>query len=199
MINPFAEYQWISTPYSEPLMPTVAPDAQPHRSLKVVTHQDEKGWWHVIDAQGREVGRLGQLIARLLQGKHRADYQMNRVTGDSVIVVNAIHQHFVGHTWDTKVYKFYRNRFTDPRGPKVITATRLMAVNPSIIISQAVKGMLPKNTLRNNWLRKFYCYPGAIHPHWGIPQVIVPVEKRPLNIPNSFSLDIPDVLSTPAT
>mmetsp|Transcript_113202 Transcript_113202/g.241600 ORF Transcript_113202/g.241600 Transcript_113202/m.241600 type:complete len:218 (-) Transcript_113202:61-714(-) len=188
VINPFAEYQWISQPYPEYNMPKVAPDAKPHRSLRAVSHHDEKGWWHVIDARGRDVGKLAALVGRILQGKHRVDYQPNRVTGDSVILVNAIHVFFPGHTWDTKIYRFHRNRFSDPRGAKVITATRLMMLNPSIIMSQAVKGMLPKNLLRPNWLRRFYVYPGAIHPHWGIPQAVVPSEKRPEVIPSAFSV-----------
>merc|ERR1712190_169895 len=133
-------------------------------------------------------GKLAILIARLLQGKHRRDYAQDRITGDSVILVNAIHVFFAGHTWDTKIYRFYRNRFTDPRGPKVVTATRLMMINPGIIVSQAVKGMLPKNLLRNNWMRRLYVYPGAIHPHWGIPQVVVPAERRPEVIPSAFSV-----------
>ncbi|CAJ1344920.1 unnamed protein product [Effrenium voratum] len=189
VINPFAEYQWISQPYPEYNMPKVAHDARPHRTLRAVSHCDEKGWWHVLDGKGRDVGKLAAVAARLLQGKHRVDYAPDRVKGDSVIIVNAIHLFFPGHTWDTKIYRFWRNRKTDPRGAKIITATRLMMLNPSIIISQAVKGMLPKNLLRSNWLRRLYCYPGAIHPHWGIPQVIVPVQNKPELLPDAFTFE----------
>mmetsp|Transcript_66416 Transcript_66416/g.137802 ORF Transcript_66416/g.137802 Transcript_66416/m.137802 type:complete len:229 (+) Transcript_66416:83-769(+) len=188
VINPFAEYQWTSQPYPDYNMPRVADDARPHRTLKAISHHDEKGWWHIIDAKGRDVGKLAAFASRLLQGKHRCDYAPDRVKGDSVIIVNAIHLHFPGHTWDTKIYRFYRNRKTDPRGPKVVTATRLMMLNPSIVISQAVKGMLPKNLLRPNWLRRLYCYPGAIHPHWGIPQVIVPAQRGPELSPDAFTV-----------
>lgn len=170
-------------------MPRVARDVRPHRTLKAISHCDEKGWWHILDAQGRDVGKLAAFASRLLQGKHRCDYAPDRVKGDSVIIVNAIHVFFPGHTWDTKIYRFWRNRRTDPRGAKVLTAARLMMLNPSIIISQAVKGMLPNNLLRNNFLRRLYCYPGAIHPHWGMPQVIVPVEKRPEMIPDAFTFE----------
>mmetsp|Transcript_104955 Transcript_104955/g.338447 ORF Transcript_104955/g.338447 Transcript_104955/m.338447 type:complete len:230 (-) Transcript_104955:31-720(-) len=188
VINPFAEYQWTSQPYCDKDMPRVATDAKPHRSLKGISHHEERGWWHIIDAKGRDVGKLAAFISRLLQGKHRTDYKANQVVGDSVIVVNAIHVYFPGHTWDTKIYRFYRNRKTDPRGPKVITATRMMLLNPSMVVNQAVKGMLPKNFLRNNWMRRFYCYPGAIHPHWDIPQVIVPAQKRPEFLADAFSI-----------
>mmetsp|Transcript_70222 Transcript_70222/g.169995 ORF Transcript_70222/g.169995 Transcript_70222/m.169995 type:complete len:227 (-) Transcript_70222:19-699(-) len=190
VINPFAEYQWISQPYPENQMPTVARDAKPHKSLRAISHHDEKGWWHILDASNRDVGKLAAFVSRMLQGKHRTDYKQNIVTGDSVIVVNAINVFFPGHTWDTKIYRFYRNRKTDPRGPKVITATRMMLLNPSMIVNQAVKGMLPKNYLRNNWLRRLYCYPGAIHPHWGVPQVIVP-SGRPVETPSAFTIEDP--------
>mmetsp|Transcript_48814 Transcript_48814/g.139679 ORF Transcript_48814/g.139679 Transcript_48814/m.139679 type:complete len:219 (-) Transcript_48814:87-743(-) len=188
VINPFADYQWISQPYSDRDMPKVASDAKPHRTQRAITHHCENGWFHILDAQGRDVGQLAAFVSRLLQGKHRTDYKPHRITGDSVIVVNAIHVFFPGHTWDTKIYRFNRNRKTDPRGPKVITATRMMLLNPSMVVNQAVKGMLPKNLLRNNLLRRLYCYPGAIHPHWGIPQVITPVEKRPEQVPSAFSI-----------
>mmetsp|Transcript_56120 Transcript_56120/g.119493 ORF Transcript_56120/g.119493 Transcript_56120/m.119493 type:complete len:222 (-) Transcript_56120:39-704(-) len=188
-INPFADYQWISQPYPDYNMPRVALDATPHYSIRATSHEDENGYWHIIDAKNRDVGKLAVIIARLLQGKHRTDYTPYKIMGDSVIVVNAINVFLPGHTWDTKAYKFFRNRFTDPRGPKVITATRLMMINPGIILSQAVKGMLPKNLLRNNWMRRFYVYPGAIHPHWNVPQVYLPVDKKPELIRDAFTLE----------
>merc|ERR1712176_302917 len=85
----------------------------------------------------------------------------------------------------------HRNRKSDPRGPKVITATRLMMLNPSIVLSMAVKRMLPNNYIRSNYLRKFYCYPGAIHPHWGVPQVVVPAETRTEAVRPAFSVEMP--------
>eukprot|EP00913_Durusdinium_trenchii_P002410 g2226.t1 len=160
VINPFAEYQWISQPYPDYNMPKVAQDVRPHRTalrvifseildmtLRAISHCDEKGWWHILDAKGREVGKLAAFVAGLLKGKHRVDFAPDRIKGDSVIIVNAIHLHF------------------------------------------PVKGMLSKNLLRNNWMRRLYCYPGAIHPHWGIPQVVVPVEKKPELLPNAFTID----------
>lgn len=190
-IDPFAKYQWISKPFLSHNMPGVAPDAKLHKSLRAVQHEDEKGWWHVIDAKGQGVGFLARNIVRLLQGKHRPDFLRNKLMGDSVIVVNAIHVFFPGHTWDTKIYKFHRNRKTDPRGPKIITATRLMMLNPSIILSMAVKRMLPNGYLRSNWLRRFYCYPGGIHPHWGIPQVVVPARPSDKVVPSVYSVQRP--------
>mmetsp|Transcript_32393 Transcript_32393/g.70882 ORF Transcript_32393/g.70882 Transcript_32393/m.70882 type:complete len:152 (+) Transcript_32393:1-456(+) len=112
--------------------------------------------------------------------------------GDSVIVVNAIHVHFPGPTWDTKIYKFWRSRRTDPRGPQVMTAKHLMYTNPGLVVSLMVKQMLPTKIHRNSMYRKLYVYPGAIHPHWGIPQVVVPVQPvDPAEVPNCFSVEQP--------
>ncbi|EER06465.1 hypothetical protein Pmar_PMAR006276, partial [Perkinsus marinus ATCC 50983] len=62
--------------------------------------------FHIIDAAGLSIGRLSQFIVRLLTGKYRVDYRcMDNNRSDSVIVVNAIHARFVGHTWDTKIYR----------------------------------------------------------------------------------------------
>jgi ribosomal protein L13 len=108
-----------------------------------------------------------------------------------VILVNAIHATLPGHTWDTKVYKFWRTRKSDPRGPKIITAKSLMFRNPSMIFYLALKRMLPNNFKRNNLLRQTYIYPGAIHPHWGIPQVVVRESEMPKPtepVPNVFSI-----------
>eukprot|EP00397_Hematodinium_sp_SG-2012_P064627 GEMP01091778.1.p1 GENE.GEMP01091778.1~~GEMP01091778.1.p1 ORF type:complete len:223 (+),score=31.57 GEMP01091778.1:74-742(+) len=174
-INPFSKEQWVAQPFQPHNMPRIAFDAKTHHSLRVVTTtQESTGYWHVIDAKGWTVGRLSQEVCQILQGKHRVDYKHSALVGDNVILVNAIHIFYSGHTWDTKIYRFWRTRKVDPRGPKIITAKKLMFLNPSMILNMAIKRMLPNNYLRSNWLRKVYTYPGAIHPHWGVPQVIVP-------------------------
>ncbi|KAK2197350.1 bifunctional Ribosomal protein L13/Ribosomal protein L13 superfamily [Babesia duncani] len=81
-----------------------------------------------------------------------------------------------GHTWDTKVYKF--DRKAHPKGPKILTAKTVMARNPGMIINLAVRRMLPRNKLRPLWYRRLFVYGGAIHPHWQIPQVVVPIENH---------------------
>ena len=131
-------------------------------------------WTHVFDAKGMTVGGMAIRASRLLQGKHHVRWQPGKNFGDTVIVVNAIHLHFPGSTWDTKVYKFHRGRSMHPAGPKIVTAKTLMLVNPSMILNLAVKKMLPNTYVRNNYMRRLFVYPGAIHPHWGVPQVVVP-------------------------
>lgn len=178
-INPFSDNQWMAQPFAPHNMPSVSVHAEKHVSLKAISVKRENGIWHVIDLAGLSVGRAAQFVARLLLGKHRVDYMPTKICGDSVILVNAIHATLPGHTWDTKVYKFWRTRKSDPRGPKIITAKSLMFRNPSMIFYLALKRMLPNNFKRNNLLRQTYIYPGAIHPHWGVPQVVVPETQMP--------------------
>eukprot|EP00386_Alphamonas_edax_P010395 GDKI01033628.1.p1 GENE.GDKI01033628.1~~GDKI01033628.1.p1 ORF type:complete len:226 (-),score=22.99 GDKI01033628.1:21-698(-) len=180
IVNPFARVQWVSKPFRRRHMPRDAPTAAPHTSLKAITMANDHGAWHILDAKNKTVGCLAQQIVRLLRGKHKVDYDPKMVTGDSVIVVNAIHVQFYGHTWDTKVYKFPRKSFS--KGPKIYTAKTMFARSPGMILNMAVKRMLPNNRLRQVLYRKLYVYPGAIHPHWGIPQVVVP--KPPTTLPN---------------
>ncbi|KJP85293.1 ribosomal protein L13 [Plasmodium fragile] len=172
-INPFSNVQWKSTPFLKKNMPKTDIFAEEHVSQNAISVFDkEKGNWFVIDAYNKSVGSLSVCISKLLQGKYRVDHNPNRVNSSSVIVVNAIHVKFYGHTWDTKVYKFTRKSHS--KGPKIITCKTVFAKNPSMILNLAVKRMLPNNRLRQLYYRKLFVYPGAIHPHWGIPQVVVP-------------------------
>ena len=142
------------------------------------------------------MGKLAQKCVHLLQGKHKVDFRPGVIQGDSIILVNAIHVTFPGHTWDTKMYRFWRGRKSDPRGPRIITAKRLMFLNPSMIMNMAVKRMLPNNFTRSVMYRRFLVYPGAIHPHWNIPQVQVPSERdhsQLVPIPSAFSVHEPIV------
>ncbi|XP_954366.1 ribosomal protein l13, putative [Theileria annulata] len=171
-VNPFSKVQWVSRPFLKKNLPTVSPLATPHQSLGAITHMDTTaGNWHIIDAANKTVGSIASHVSVILQGKHLPTYQPNKVTGDNVIIVNAINVVMNGHSWDTKVYKF--DRKAHPKGPKIITAKTIMANNPGMILNLAIKRMLPRNKLRPFWYRRLFIYGGAIHPHWGIPQVVV--------------------------
>ncbi|CAD2097052.1 50S ribosomal protein L13 [Plasmodium vinckei petteri] len=175
-INPFSNVQWKSSPFLKKNMPKVDIFAEDHVSKTAISVFDkEKGNWFVIDAYNKSVGSLSVCISKLLQGKYRVDYNSNRVNSSSVIVVNAIHLKFYGHTWDTKIYKFPRKSHS--KGHKILTCKTVFARNPSMILNLAVKRMLPNNRLRQIYYRKLFVYPGALHPHWGIPQVVVPKKK----------------------
>ncbi len=118
--------------------------------------------WHVIDAEGRTLGRLCTEIAVLLQGKHKPIYVPYLNTGDFVIVVNAEKIHVTGNKLEQKIY--YRHSGYHPR-LKEETLAKVLAKTPTRVIKRAVKGMLPKNSLGRHMLSRLKIYAGGEHPH----------------------------------
>ena len=121
----------------------------------------DRKWW-VLDAEGQNVGRLATKIAMVLRGKHRPTFTPHTDAGDFVVVINADKVNFTGNKWDEK--KYYRHsRFFGSL--KETTAREMLEKDPTFIIENAVKGMLPKNRLSRQLLKKLKAYPGAEHPH----------------------------------
>jgi len=118
--------------------------------------------WHIVDAEGQTVGRLASRIAHVLRGKHKPTFTNSVDTGDFVVVINAEKAVFTGSKMDQKIY--YRSSL-QPGNLKRIDARTLLAKDPGQIIDEAVKGMLPRNTLGKAQLRKLHIYAGAEHPH----------------------------------
>ncbi len=118
--------------------------------------------WHVIDAEGRTLGRLCTEIAVLLQGKHKPIYVPHLNTGDFVIVVNAEKIHVTGNKLEQKVY--YRHSGYHG-GLKEETLAKVLEKAPTRVIKKAVKGMLPKNSLGRHMLSRLKVYAGGEHPH----------------------------------
>ena len=118
--------------------------------------------WHVMDADGKTLGRLSTEIATLLQGKHKPIYVRHLNTGDYVVVVNAEKVRVTGKKLDQKVY--YRHSGY-PGGLKEETLRRVLDRTPTRAIRHAVKGMLPKNTVGRNMLSRLKLYVGDAHPH----------------------------------
>jgi len=118
--------------------------------------------WHVIDAEGRTLGRLCTEIAVLLQGKHKPIYVPYLNTGDFVIVVNAEKIHVTGKKLEKKIY--YRHSGYHG-GLKEETLAKVLAKTPTRVIQRAVKGMLPKNSLGRHMLSRLKVYAGGEHPH----------------------------------
>lgn len=131
---------------------------KPHRTRA----SDLSPVWHVIDAQGRTLGRLSTEIATLLQGKHKPTYVSYLNTGDFVVVVNAEKVRVTGKKLEQKVY--YRHSGYHG-GLKKQTLSELLAKTPTRVIKQAVKGMLPKNTVGRGMLSRLKLYAGESHPH----------------------------------
>lgn len=118
--------------------------------------------WYVVDAAGVTLGRLSSRVARLLMGKHKATYAPHLDVGDFVIVVNADRVVLTGRKEEQKIY--YRHS-GHPGNLKSETAGELRRRQPTRLVENAVKGMLPKSRLGRRQLRKLKIYAGPEHPH----------------------------------
>ncbi|NJN56086.1 MAG: 50S ribosomal protein L13 [Leptolyngbyaceae cyanobacterium SL_5_9] len=118
--------------------------------------------WYVVDAADQRLGRLASEIAMILRGKNKPTYTPHLDTGDFVIVVNAEKVSVTGKKSSQKLYRRHSGR---PGGMKTETFAKLQARVPERIIEQAVKGMLPKNTLGRQLFTKLKVYVGPDHPH----------------------------------
>lgn len=124
--------------------------------------EDIKRSWHIVDANGKTLGRLASAVASVLKGKTKPIYTTHVDTGDFVIVVNADKIHLTGKKLDNKMYYSHSGY---PGGLKTITAGKLMKTNPEEVIKMAVEGMLPKTRLGKQMLSKLKVYAGDQHPH----------------------------------
>jgi len=118
--------------------------------------------WYVVDAADETLGRLASRIAHVLEGKHKPTWQPNLDSGDHVIVLNASRIAVTANKRETKLY-IRHSGF--PGGYKEETLGQLLERRPEEVIRRAVKGMLPRNTLGVQQLRKLKVYSGSDHPH----------------------------------
>ncbi|AIQ14645.1 MULTISPECIES: 50S ribosomal protein L13 [Paenibacillus] len=118
--------------------------------------------WHIIDAEGKTLGRLASEAAALIRGKHKPQFTPHVDTGDFVIVINAEKIHLTGKKLQNK--KYYRHSL-HPGGLKVTTAETLLNSKPERVIESAVHGMIPKTRQGNAMKLRLKVYAGAEHPH----------------------------------
>lgn len=123
---------------------------------------DIKRKWFVVDAQGKTLGRLATRVASVLLGKHKPEFAPHMDVGDFVIVVNADKIHVTGRKMDQK--KYYRHSGY-PGGLSEITLRDQLVRYPTRAVELAVRGMLPKNRLGRQMLRKLKVYASPEHPH----------------------------------
>jgi large subunit ribosomal protein L13 len=128
----------------------------------VATPETRQRDWYVIDAEGRTLGRLATQIADALRGKRKPEYTPHCDTGDFVVVVNAAKIRVTGNKLSDKVY--YRHSGY-PGGLRSRTLSEMLERRPEEVIRRAVKGMLPRNRLARQQLRKLKVYAGPEHPH----------------------------------
>lgn len=116
--------------------------------------------WYVIDAEGKPLGRVATEAAKLLKGKHKPTYTPNLDNGDHVIIINASKIVLTGKKLDEKIYRHHSGYLG---GMKEITAKDLLAKSPEKMMTLAVTGMLPHNSLGRQMAKKLRVYAGAEH------------------------------------
>ncbi len=123
---------------------------------------DVKRDWYVVDASGKTLGRLATQLAFRLRGKHKPEFTPHVDTGDYIVVVNAEKVAVTGRKASDKVYYHHTGYIGSL---KRITFEKLIDKAPERVIQTAVKGMLPKNRLGRQMLKKLKVYAGPEHRH----------------------------------
>ena len=126
------------------------------------TSQDRERVWYVVDAENKTLGRLATQIADVLRGKRKPTYTPHVDVGDFVIVVNAEKIAVTGKKLEDKRYWRHSGY---PGGIRSRTLGDMLEKRPEEVIRKAVKGMLPRNRLARQQLRKLKIYAGPEHPH----------------------------------
>ena len=121
----------------------------------------ERQWW-VVDAANMPLGRVASQVAAILRGKTKPDYTPHFDNGDYVIVINTDQMILTGNKLEDKYY--YRHSGYHG-GLKQTPSKDLMKNESDFALEKAVKGMLPKNTLGRNMIKKLKVYNGSEHPH----------------------------------
>jgi large subunit ribosomal protein L13 len=118
--------------------------------------------WYVVNADGAPLGRLAAKVASVLRGKNKPTFTPYLDVGDFIIVINAEKVKLTGNKMGQKMYARHSGY---PGGIKLVTARTMLDKKPEDVITLAVKGMLPKNTLGRQLLKKLKVYKGSEHPH----------------------------------
>lgn len=135
-----------------------------------VTHQ----WW-VVDAASMPLGRLATEVATLLRGKHKPTFTPHMDTGDFVVVINAAQVAVTSQKSQEKIYYRYSGY---PGGLKAESFEALRSRRPEAVIERAVRGMLPKNKLGHQMIRKLKVYAGSDHPHAAQQPAVFELDTR---------------------
>ena len=118
--------------------------------------------WYVVDAEGLTLGRLASKVASVLRGKNKPNYTPNVDTGDFVIVINTDKVVLTGKKLENKFYRYHTGYIG---GLKEISYKKMMEEKSDLAVYEAVRGMLPKNSLGRQMLKKLKVYKGAEHNH----------------------------------
>ncbi|MFC1805224.1 50S ribosomal protein L13 [Candidatus Omnitrophota bacterium] len=124
--------------------------------------KDIKRKWHLVDAEGKILGRLAVQVAVILRGKDKPIFTPHVDTGDGVIVINAAKIRVTGRKLQQKVYRRYSGY---PGGLKEVTLETMLKNRPTTVIRLAVQRMLPKGKLGSRIIKKLRIYADDKHPH----------------------------------
>lgn len=118
--------------------------------------------WYLVDATGKNLGRLATQVAIVLRGKHKVTYTPHVDGGDNVIIINATQINLTGDKLNKKIYYDHSGY---PGGLRERTAKVMRSEYPIEMLERAVKGMLPKGPLGRQMLKKLFVYAANEHPH----------------------------------
>lgn len=132
--------------------------------MKTISAKKEevKRDWYVVDADGMVLGRLASRVATVLRGKHKPIFTPHVDTGDFVIIVNASKVKFTGAKLVDKMYHYHTGY---PGGLRGRSLGKFLKEKPEELIRHSIGGMLPKNKLGREMLKKLKVYSGPEHPH----------------------------------
>jgi len=131
-------------------------------NTKSIRKEDVEHSWYLLDAEDQILGRFASVVANKLRGKDKPTYTPHVDNGDFIVVINAKKIRVTGNKFEQK--KYYRHSLY-PGGLKTASFKEKIDKDPESIILKAVKGMLPKNKLSNQILKKLKVYSGDSHPH----------------------------------
>lgn len=129
---------------------------------KATRNKDIRRYWHLFDMKGKVLGRIATEIAQKLMGKGKAYFVPNLDCGDYIVVINAKSTIVTGNKQSQKIYSSYSGY---PGGLKKKSFRQLITENPTRIIREAVSGMLPKNKLRDQMLKRLFIFSDENHPY----------------------------------
>lgn len=136
--------------------------------------EDAHRQWHLIDADGKTLGRVATQIAHVLRGKHKPSFTPNSDMGDFVVVVNASKIKLTGKRSELKEY-FQHTGY--PGGATFEKFKDLIRKHPERVMEHAVRGMLPHNRLGRQIIKKLKVYAGPEHPHVAQRPVALTLER----------------------
>ena len=124
--------------------------------------QDIELKWYLLDCSNLSLGRLSVRVANILRGKTKPEYTPNADVGDFVVLINAKNIKVSGSKNENKIYYSHSGY---PGGIKKINFKDLLEKDPEKVLRNSVKGMLPKNKLNRQIIKKLKIYSDEVHPH----------------------------------